>query len=143
EVCSKEIQPGMATLVPSATDLLTTANRASRVAPTETWLAPVSAAIAATRSERLSDLSAMGVLLGRGGVLVDLGGAIRRGNTPNRARDYQLDFVMPGNSPRCAIARNRTREMPNLLRTPRGRPSIESRERTRTGDALRGSFCRP
>jgi len=50
---------------------------------------------------------------------------------------------MPGSSPRCAMSRKRTRLMPNLLSTPRGRPSIESLLRTRTGDALRGSFCRP
>src|SRR3954447_2884877 len=50
---------------------------------------------------------------------------------------------MPGSSPRCAMSRKRTREMPNLLRFPRGRPSTASRLRTRIGEASRGSFCRP
>src|SRR5699024_10819360 len=56
---------------------------------------------------------------------------------------YQDDLVIPGSSPRWAISRKRIRETPNLRNVPRGRPSIESRSRTRTGDASRGSFCSP
>src|SRR5699024_10064752 len=56
---------------------------------------------------------------------------------------YQDDLVTPGSSPRCAISRRRTREIPNFCRVPRGRPSMESRLRTRTGEASRGSFCKP
>src|SRR5699024_1707459 len=56
---------------------------------------------------------------------------------------YQDDLMTPGSSPRCAISRRRTREIPNFCRVPRGRPSMESRLRTRTGEASRGSFCKP
>ncbi len=56
---------------------------------------------------------------------------------------YQEDLVMPGSSPLCAMLRKRTRETPNLVKTPRGRPSIASRLRTRVGLAFLGSFCRP
>jgi hypothetical protein len=70
-------------------------------------------------------------------------GVPRNSGPSGEAGAYQLDLVTPGSSPRCAMSRKRTREMPNFVRTPRGRPSMTSRERTRTGDALRGSFCRP
>src|ERR1700712_67452 len=63
-VCSNAIQPGMATLVPSPTDFATTEKKASTTPETAAWLWPDSAAMAATRSFLLSDLSAMGVLLG-------------------------------------------------------------------------------
>src|SRR5882724_4370692 len=36
--------------------------------------------------------------------------------------DYQLDLVMPGSSPRCAMARKQIRHRPNLRYTARGRP---------------------
>jgi hypothetical protein len=32
-----------------------------------------------------------------------------------RRVNYQLDFVMPGSSPRCAIARKQIRHRPNFL----------------------------
>src|SRR5215469_13662776 len=35
---------------------------------------------------------------------------------------YQLDLVMPGSSPRCAIVRKQIRHRPNLRYTARGRP---------------------
>jgi len=62
-VCSNEIQPGIETLVPDATDLATMLKNASTTPPTAAWLWPDSAATAATRSVLLS-VSAMGVLLG-------------------------------------------------------------------------------
>src|SRR5579875_970417 len=40
---------------------------------------------------------------------------------------YQLDFVMPGSSPRCAIERRQIRHRPNLRYTARGRPQREHR----------------
>src|SRR5699024_11970524 len=45
---------------------------------------------------------------------------------------YQDDLMTPGSSPRCAISRRRTREIPNFCRVPRGRPSMESRDRKST-----------
>src|SRR5215813_12995545 len=36
--------------------------------------------------------------------------------------DYQLDLVMPGSSPRCAMVRKQIRHRPNLRYTARGRP---------------------
>ena len=35
---------------------------------------------------------------------------------------YQLDLVMPGSSPRCALERKQMRQSPNLRYTERGRP---------------------
>src|ERR1700712_165752 len=63
-VRSTASHPGMLTLVPSPTDLASTPNSASTTPDTAAWLWPDSAATAATRSFLLSDLSAMGVLLG-------------------------------------------------------------------------------
>src|SRR3954454_17643546 len=41
----------------------------------------------------------------------------------NRMRsDYQLDLVIPGSSPRCAISRRQMRHRPNFRYTARGRP---------------------
>src|SRR3954465_11045017 len=40
---------------------------------------------------------------------------------------YQLDLVMPGSSPRCAISRKQIRHRPNLRKTARGRPQREHR----------------
>src|SRR4029077_18433623 len=54
---------------------------------------------------------------------------------------YQLDLCTPGNSPRWAVSRTRTRESPNFRRGPRGRPSAASRLRNRTGLTSRGSRC--
>src|SRR5690606_41198614 len=60
------------------------------------------------------------------------GAGTRRSPPLPKATAYQLDLVMPGSSPRCAMSRKRTREMPNFVSMPRGRPSMASRERTRT-----------
>jgi hypothetical protein len=35
---------------------------------------------------------------------------------------YQLDFVMPGSSPLCAMSRTQIRHRPNLRYTALGRP---------------------
>src|ERR1700691_3095879 len=43
------------------------------------------------------------------------------------ASNYQLDLVMPGSSPRCAIVRKQIRHRPNLRYTARGRPQREHR----------------
>jgi hypothetical protein len=43
------------------------------------------------------------------------------------ARCYQLDLVMPGSSPRCAMVRKQIRHRPNLRYTARGRPHREQR----------------
>lgn len=51
---------------------------------------------------------------------------------------YQLAFRTPGRCPSWASWRTRTRESPNLRRCPRGRPSMASRLRNRTGLASRG-----
>jgi hypothetical protein len=40
---------------------------------------------------------------------------------------YQLDLVMPGSSPRCAIDRKQIRHRPNLRYTARGLPQREHR----------------
>jgi len=40
-------------------------------------------------------------------------------------RGYQLDLVMPGSSPRCAMVRKQMRHRPNLRYTARGRPQRE------------------
>src|SRR5579863_853919 len=46
-----------------------------------------------------------------------------QGPGPAARRDfYQLDFVMPGSSPRWAIARKQIRHRPNFRYTARGRP---------------------
>jgi hypothetical protein len=45
---------------------------------------------------------------------------------------YQLDLVMPGSSPRCAISRKQMRHSPNLRYTARGRPQREHRVYART-----------
>ena len=45
----------------------------------------------------------------------------------------------PGSCPLWASCRTRTRDSPNFRRCPRGRPSIASRLRNRTGLASRGS----
>ncbi|KAF5289078.1 hypothetical protein FQR65_LT20871 [Abscondita terminalis] len=55
---------------------------------------------------------------------------------PARLREW------PGSSPRCAMSRKRTERHRTSKQPPRGRPSMH-RAATRTGDALRGSFCRP
>src|SRR5260370_28941000 len=44
---------------------------------------------------------------------------------PPAAPPYQLDLVMPGSSPRCAISRKQMRHSPNLRYTARGRPQRE------------------
>jgi hypothetical protein len=45
---------------------------------------------------------------------------------------YQLLFVMPGNSPRCAISRRQMRQMPNFLYTECDRPHLLHRVYPRT-----------
>src|ERR1017187_2203213 len=45
---------------------------------------------------------------------------------------YQLDLVMPGSSPRCAIERKQIRQSPNRRYTARGRPQREHRVYPRT-----------
>jgi hypothetical protein len=42
-----------------------------------------------------------------------------------RSVGYQLDFVIPGSSPRCAKVRKQIRHRPNLRYTDRGRPHRE------------------
>ena len=70
-------------------------NRESTTVLTAAWLWPDSAATAATNSVRFSDLSAMGVLLGRRALIEwSLCTACKRPEI------YQLDLVIPGNSPR-------------------------------------------
>jgi hypothetical protein len=44
---------------------------------------------------------------------------------PDGGPSYQLDFVMPGSSPRCAIDRKQMRHKPNLRYTARGLPHRE------------------
>src|SRR5690242_2106007 len=56
-------------------------------------------------------------------------------------RSYQLALTMPGISPRIAYSRSLLRPRPNLRKTPRGRPVIAQRLRSRVGFALRGSCC--
>src|SRR5690606_32217258 len=58
-VGSTEIQPGMATFAPSLRDFARTLKSESTTPETADWLWPESAAIAATRSALLMDLSAM------------------------------------------------------------------------------------
>src|ERR1700761_5279539 len=48
--------------------------------------------------------------------------------------DYQLDLVMPGSSPRCAMERKHTRQRPNLRYTARGRPQRVQRVYPRTAN---------
>ncbi|VXA94921.1 hypothetical protein MICRO8M_10120 [Microbacterium sp. 8M] len=57
--CSKEIQPGIETLLPLATASETVANRASRTPETAAWLWPVALAMLATSSVLVMDLSAI------------------------------------------------------------------------------------
>src|SRR5688572_15778812 len=64
-VRSTASHPGIETLVPSPTEVAMVLNSESRTLLTTAWLWPEPAAMAATSSVRLSDLSAMGVLLGR------------------------------------------------------------------------------
>jgi hypothetical protein len=54
---------------------------------------------------------------------------------------YQLALMTPGTSPRIASSRSLLRPRPNLRYTPRGRPVIAQRLRSRVGEASRGSFC--
>src|SRR5580693_6781890 len=51
-----------------------------------------------------------------------------------RVEFYQLDFVMPGSSPRCAIVRKQMRHRPNLRYTARGRPQRVHRVYARTSN---------
>ena len=48
------------------------------------------------------------------------------------APGYQLDLVMPGSSPRCAIIRKQMRHSPNRRYTARGRPQRVHRVYPRT-----------
>jgi len=48
--------------------------------------------------------------------------------------DYQLDLVMPGSSPACAIMRKQIRQSPNLRYTARGRPQRVHRVYERTAN---------
>ena len=50
------------------------------------------------------------------------------------AAGYQLDLVMPGSSPRCAIVRKQIRHRPNLRYTARGRPQREHLVYARTSN---------
>src|ERR1700760_4644497 len=47
---------------------------------------------------------------------------------------YQLDLVMPGSSPRCAMERKQIRQRPNFRYTARGRPQREQRVYPRTAN---------
>src|SRR5699024_6376180 len=46
--------------------------------------------------------------------------------------DYQLDLLIPGNCPACAISRRQMRHSPNLRYTDRGRPHRWQRVYPRT-----------
>src|SRR5690606_12923671 len=60
--------------------------------------------------------------------------------TPADQRDYQEDLMTPGILPASASSRNWIRETPNFRMKARGRPLMEQRFFTRTGEELRGSF---
>ena len=47
------------------------------------------------------------------------------------AHNYQLALTIPGTSPRITASRSLLRPRPNLLYTPRGRPVISQRLRSR------------
>src|SRR3984957_13668450 len=51
-----------------------------------------------------------------------------------RVDSYQLDLVMPGSSPLCAIERKQIRQRPNFRYTARGRPQRGHRVYPRTSN---------
>jgi len=57
---------------------------------------------------------------------------MRAGLVGSSGCGYQLDFVMPGSSPRWAIERKQIRHRPNLRYTARGRPQRVHRVYPRT-----------
>src|SRR4029077_403489 len=82
--------------------------------PTVSWYAELAL-------RRRVSMSAIGSVIDMA-VLAFLAVVSRSGQDLRRIDSYQLDLVMPGSSPRCAIERKQIRHRPNFRYTARGRP---------------------